>query len=353
MFQIPMDVFAYTNEPALLARGARPVYANAAARQLLGEDWESKSLSALLGADIAGTQASNFMAEVTIGGKPLTVRVTKQEGGQLFLFSRPETQPNVLNDAFIYALRSNLMTMNVALEICRGKAESRGDDDMLQNLQEMNRAHFRLSRMVSNIAVLRSAMDQTLCFNPVSIDAGLLCRECVDCISSLLPEIAFSLNIKAGIYITADASLIQKLLINLISNCVVHAVGLRRISIGLMESGESVILSVSDDGCGIPGDMLHQVFNRYSHSYDAAAMNSGAGLGLSIVRLIAQRHGGTLLLESRPGHGTTVRVSLKKSHSTPIYLHSAETPEHFDINTALIELSDCLDSKFYGEKFMD
>lgn len=353
MFQIPMDVFAYTNEPALLARGAKPVYANAAARRLLGEDWESKTISSLLGADIAGTQASNFMAEATIGGKALTVRVTKQEGGQLFLFSRPEAQPNVLNDSFIYALRSNLMTMNVALEICRSRAESRGDEELLRDLQEMNRAYFRLNRMVSNIAVLRDALEQKLCFNPVSMDAGALCRECVDCISSLLPEIDFSLNIKEGIYIAADAALIQKLLINLISNCIVHAAGLRRISIGLMESGESVILSVSDDGCGIPGDMLHQVFNRYSHGYDTSAMNSGAGLGLSIVRLIAQRHGGTLLMESRPDHGTTVRVSLKKSRSTPIRLHSGEAPEHFDINTALIELSDCLDSKYYGEKFMD
>ena len=68
--------------------------------------------------------------------------------------------------------------------------------------------------------------------------------------------------------------------------------------------------------------------------------------------IIAQKHGGTLLLESRSGQGTTVQVSLKKNKTAGMALRSTDA-EGFEIKTALTELADCLDSSFYDEKYMD
>lgn len=352
MFKVPMDVFAYTNEPAIMARGGRLVYANGAAKALLGADCEGKRLSAVLGPDIAESQASSFVSDFSKGDRHFSVRATRQEDGQFFFFSEPGVHPGVLSEAFLYSIRSNLMTMNLALELCRVKAEEQGNQELLDGLRELCRGQFRMSRLASNVAMLKSEMDGDRSFVPARVDIGRLCRKCVECVESLFENVEFRLSAQDGIYIAADAALVKKMLMNLLSNCLVHAEGLSRISISLIDGADFVLLSVSDDGCGIGTEELNRVFDRYCHVYDMAEMNSGAGMGLSVVRLAAQRHGGTLLLESREGSGTTARISLKKNRMYPLSLHSGQE-EHFDIATALLELSDCLDSRFYGEKFMD
>lgn len=352
MIKVPMDVFAYTNEAAAMARGGRLVYANNAAKELLGADCEGKSLAATLGLEIAEAQASNFVADLTLGGRQLSVRATKQEIGQFFFFSQPEYQPTLLNEAFLYSIKSNLMTMSVAMELCRSKAEEQGNRELLDSMREISRSQFRMSRMSSNLSLMMDAVKGQLSYNPRLVDIGCLCRDCVECIAGMVDNVEFSVNAKDGLFVMADAALVNKLLTNLLSNCLVHAKGLSRISVNVLESPESAIISVSDDGCGIGTDQLHRVFDRYRHVYDMAEMDDGAGMGLSIVRFIAQRHGGTLLLESRSDSGTTVRVSLRKGKNMPMSLRSGEE-ERFDMATALVELSDCLDSKYYGERYMD
>ena len=352
MFKVPMDVFAYTNEAAVMARGGRIVYANGAARMLLGTDCEGKKIGAVLGPEIAEAQASNFVADFCKGGRHYSVRATRQEDGQFYFFSQPDVKPGVLSEAFIYSLRSNLMNMNLAMELCRAKAEEQGNQELLDGLRELCRSQFRMSRLASNVDMLKNAPTGDNSFSTAPVDIGRLCRECVECVEGLFENVEFRLSAQDGVFIAADAALVKKLLMNLISNCLIHATGLSRISISVVDSADFVLLSVSDDGCGISGEQLHRVFDRYCHVYEMAEMNSGAGIGLSIVRLAAQLHGGTLLLESKEGYGTTARVSLKKNTALPLTLHSGQE-EHFDIATALIELSDCLDSKFYGEKFMD
>ena len=352
MIKIPMEVFSHTNEAAVVARGGRLIYANGAAKELLGADCEGKCLSALLGPDISEAQASSFVAGYTRGGRQYSVRATRQDSGQFFFFSEQEARPTVLNEAALYSLRSNLMTMNLALELCRNKAENMGNQELLDGLRELCRGQYRMSRLSSNLSMLNEEKNGEMSFQSSTVDIGRLCMECVECVESLTENIEFRVAAEEGILLTADAALVKKMLLNLISNCLLHARGLSRISVNVINSPDFVQISVSDDGCGIAGEQLYRVFDRYRHMFDVTEMDGGAGIGLSVVRLIAQRHGGTLLIESREGSGTTARVSLKKIRSTTMVLHSGPE-EHFDVATALIELSDCLDSRYYGEKFMD
>jgi signal transduction histidine kinase len=71
------------------------------------------------------------------------------------------------------------------------------------------------------------------------------------------------------------------------------------------------MVSVIDNGEGIPDDQLPQVFDRY-FQVSSAKMGGrhGAGLGLPIARGIVEAHGGTIWIESAPGRGTTVRFTL-------------------------------------------
>ena len=167
----------------------------------------------------------------------------------------------------------------------------------------------------------------------------------------MLPGISFPDRCGEGILVHADPRLIKILLLNLLSNAVRHGEGCSRISLSLLQTGQNVVLGVDDDGCGIREEELPRVFDRYRYAFRLDQMNAGPGLGLTAVRMIAQIHGGSLLLESRAGQGTTVRVSLPRPK--PEQLRVPEEDALFDGKEFLTGLADCLPAGCFGEKWLD
>jgi signal transduction histidine kinase len=74
-----------------------------------------------------------------------------------------------------------------------------------------------------------------------------------------------------------------------------------------------VHLSVSDSGCGIPPDVLKNIFNPF---FTTKAVGVGTGLGLSVTHGIIERHHGSISVESEVGKGTTFKVSLPIHQTT-------------------------------------
>ena len=83
------------------------------------------------------------------------------------------------------------------------------------------------------------------------------------------------------------------------------------VRLGLRPAGRDVVVTVADNGPGIPeADLLH-IWDRFFRADKARARASGGtGLGLAIVQSIAQAHGGSVAVESAPGTGTTFSVRL-------------------------------------------
>lgn len=117
---------------------------------------------------------------------------------------------------------------------------------------------------------------------------------------------AISYEINASTLI-ADAKLVEQVLINLIENASKYSPEGTQIRI-LWESGEggSVILKVIDNGPGIPEEHHERLFERFYRVDKARSREmGGTGLGLAIVKHVMQRHGGSILVESGLGLGTT------------------------------------------------
>jgi signal transduction histidine kinase len=83
--------------------------------------------------------------------------------------------------------------------------------------------------------------------------------------------------------------------------------------ISAQADGETVTVTVEDTGIGIPDEALPRVFDLFFR-LDAAHSTRGFGLGLSIARLIIERCGGHIAVESKAGSGTQVRVALPVYH---------------------------------------
>ncbi len=353
MNQTPSDILALTNEAAVLLQRGRLSFANASARSLLGEDCTGKTARELFGADVAGTQASSFVADVPLAGRSCILRVTKTEAGQIVFLSAPEPAPAVVNDPFLCELRGGLMNISMAADSLRQEAERLGSAPLLADLGSLTRSYYRLLRLTANATLVLNSAQGGLPLSLSSFDLSALCRSTLDLIAHFSPGVHFQAELGGDIRLTADYVLVRQLLLNLLSNCMLHAGPDCRIFVSLTESVGSVVLSVSDDGCGIAPEVLHTVFDRYHYGFQPVDLNRGPGLGLTVARTITMAHGGTLLLESRPGHGTTVRASFSREAKPSARLCAPGEEEAGLVRDVLTGLSGCLPPDCYAERYMD
>jgi len=103
-----------------------------------------------------------------------------------------------------------------------------------------------------------------------------------------------------------DERWMQLVLDNLISNAVKFTHPGGRVRVRVQDKGEFVMVSVSDDGIGIPPEDREKVFERFYRAGNRSEVNApGTGLGLAIAREVVDKHGGKIWLESELGKGTT------------------------------------------------
>jgi len=109
--------------------------------------------------------------------------------------------------------------------------------------------------------------------------------------------------------VRADIDAIAQLLWILVDNAVKFTKPGGRVEVGLHQLDSKVLLTVADDGTGIPPDDLERIFDRF-YQADRARSNNGAGLGLSIARWIVEEHDGTINVRNNTGPGCTFTVTL-------------------------------------------
>jgi heavy metal sensor kinase len=108
-----------------------------------------------------------------------------------------------------------------------------------------------------------------------------------------------------------DESRIKQVLVNLLDNAIKYTPESGRIVIGVEAQNNDAVLTVADDGIGIPAELLPHVFERFYRADRARSRQSaGVGLGLSIVEAICRAHGGGVSITSEEGRGTNVHVRL-------------------------------------------
>lgn len=349
MNQIPANILSLTTEAALLVEKNRISYANPAATELLGPDCLNKHLSDVFGAEFAGVQASSFIGDVPIKGKHYIVRVSKMNFGQIIFFSPSDTAPVYLNDAMVFAANNTLNNLILSIETAYRQMPELGKSI----LAPLTRNCYSLTRIVSNANIVKSLSENNLVYELKQTDLSLLFGNIIDTVCKLYPCKNFSVDLGENICAPADATLVSKLFLNLISNCLTHTDDSHSVSIHLSEAGETVLLSVSDNGPGIPAAELHCVFDRYRHNFNPLQMAKGSGLGLSVVRGVAELHGGTLLMESRPDVGTCVRVSFSKKDLGKVCIHAPQSAYEGKMRNVLTELADCLSPDCFSEVFFD
>ena len=114
-------------------------------------------------------------------------------------------------------------------------------------------------------------------------------------------------------HFTADARAVRQILLNLLSNAVKFTEN-GTVTVAATTTADRLRIIVRDTGVGIPADVLPRLSRPFEQaSNDPMRAREGTGLGLALVRALAERHGGSLLIESQEHVGTTVTIELPLS----------------------------------------
>jgi signal transduction histidine kinase len=166
----------------------------------------------------------------------------------------------------------------------------------------------RMSRLVEHLLTLAQAdAGQNLALAPIAL------RPIIESVGRQAQASHADRNLRTvgltDATVNGDADAITQLLWILVDNAVKFTRPGGLIELGLQQHDSTGLLTVADDGAGIPPADLDRIFERF-YQVDPARTNKGAGLGLSIARWIVEQHHGTIAARNNNGPGTTFTVSL-------------------------------------------
>jgi signal transduction histidine kinase len=172
----------------------------------------------------------------------------------------------------------------------------------------------RMNRFVNDLLLLARA-EQPDFLDLRTVDVGPLTREIQEKTAGLGPRDWRVEEAGTGL-IVADRQRLTQAVMQLAQNAVQHTEEGDIVAIGSAVSNGQARFWVRDSGPGIPLEDQEKIFERFARS-KGARRSEGAGLGLAIVRVIAQAHHGSLELRSRPGAGATFTIAIPADQPYP------------------------------------
>ncbi len=225
-----------------------------------------------------------------------------------------ENEKQFTSDAS-HELRTPVAVINSECEYALGFAKTL--DEAKESVEAIKRQSDKMTELITQLLTI-SRMDRNtaaVSFEETDI-SELLTFVCDEQREIRTESICLEASIAPNIYADADRSLTARLFINLISNAYSYGKEGGHIFVNLSETDDSVVFSIEDDGIGISEENLPRIWERFYQVDPSRTNSSGStGLGLSMVKWIAQRHGGEVTIESRLGVGTKATYVMPKKHN--------------------------------------
>lgn len=197
--------------------------------------------------------------------------------------------------------------LRTPITVIRGQLEMLGDDPLERAaaIRLVTGELDRMSRIVEDLLVLaKSEQPDFIQRHPIDL------AEFVDELSvkaSALSSRPVPVKANAHAVVLGDRQRLTQGVMNLAHNAVEHTPEIASVSMGAQTDGRWTRIWVSDTGPGIPPSEVNRLFDRFARGHSGRRPTGGAGLGLSIVKAVAEGHGGTVEVAS-DGNGTTFTI---------------------------------------------
>ncbi len=178
----------------------------------------------------------------------------------------------------------------------------------------------RMGTLVDDLLLL-ARLDEGRPLESEPVDLAVLAEDAQRDAAAAHVDHPLTVQAEPGCIVVGDDHRLRQVVANLVGNAVRHTPAgtpIHLVVAPMPEDPRRVLLSVADEGPGMPSELAERAFERFARGDVARSRAAGStGLGLSIVQAIVAAHGGSVTLESGEGEGTTVHVALPRDGRSP------------------------------------
>ena len=171
-----------------------------------------------------------------------------------------------------------------------------------------------MSRLITDMLNLAKLdRDPTVTTRPVDLTA--VARDTVADAQVTHPDRVITISIETpSLIVEGDEDLLRQALTNLVGNAIVHTDTAADITVEVRCDGSDAVIRVVDEGEGMTPDVVARTTERFFRADPSRRRHQGgSGLGLAIADSVIEAHGGSLTVDSTPGRGTTVTITVPMS----------------------------------------
>ncbi len=200
-----------------------------------------------------------------------------------------------------HELRTPLTAIRGYSELTR-RQEMEMSDDLRHALGRIESESVRMSVLVDDLLLL-ARLDEGRELDLAPLDVSKLVKDAVNDAMVAGPAHTWKVTAARGTKIAADRDRFYQILVNLLANARTHTPAKTIVTTNVATTDDSVVITVADNGPGIPDEIRANLFERFARADTSRARATGStGLGLAIVEGLVRAHKGTIVVESEPGN---------------------------------------------------
>ena len=349
-----MEMVDLLHHPAFCVQEGIVVKVNTAARQRLIEPGMPVTDLIKIGAEEYAEFCDGYLyLTLHISETDLGFSVLRKNGFDLFQLEQDAENYELQAMALAAReLREPLASIMISADHLLPASVDPNDSKACEQMARINRGLFQILRLISNMSDAgRYASATTVSMEIHNISA--LLDEVFLKAAALVEQAGLHLEytgITDSIYCQVNPELLERAVLNVISNAVKFTPAGGVIQAKLTRRDKKLCLSIQDNGTGIPEELRSTLFSRYTREPGLEDGRYGIGLGLVIIRSAAAQHGGTVLIDHPQNCGTRVTLSLTISPGSGSSLRSPLLKVDYagERDHGLLELSDVLPAELYN-----
>lgn len=357
-------LFRLSPNPTLVVEDGCIVLSNPAADAFFVGSPIGRQITDHIPASLLQDPAEEFVVPFDFHGRPVTLTVSRVDGTLYLILHPQKAVPSeaLIPPAVLHNIRTSLFNMKLSVELTLRQLCPEGVEPSpkaASHASIFQHNYYNILRTVTSMDTANALQDGSILFTPAMTNLNRLCENLLAAVRPLVADLGITLTFASRCddelaTAAVDRGLIEQMLLNLISNSLLHMQAGGSISLTLSHIRNQYVLSVDDTGSGIAPEILNTLFSRFEEPPTLADLSGGIGFGLFIAKGIAERHGGTLMVESRAGEGTSIRAVISDSLNPNLRLLDVGFEHTYSsMENILTQLATALPHSCYVPKVLD
>jgi two-component system CheB/CheR fusion protein len=288
-------------------------------------------------------------------GLPLGIASISKDIEQQKNAEREAREAVVRRDEFLAMLSHELRNPLGAVLNAAQLLGSTSDSPLTSAVEVVLRQSRQMARLLDDLLDVSRVTQGKIEIRRQAVDLAQIMRDAVEAVRPELDDRRHQVRLKLPdepLYIDGDPARILQVQENLLGNAAKYTPPEGRIMISMERDGNDAVVSVADNGQGIPPEMLTAIFELFVQGPKSLARTEGGmGIGLSLARVLVEMHGGKLSVESSgKGMGSTFTMRLPLTDKRPKSNGSNRVPQANGVRLVIVEDND--DSRTTLEKLL-